>query len=80
MQVFHFKSDKDATLHGFALDKSGASLPSDLGPWAPLYGAGDPVGDETLQPEGAERLRRDGFWVYRPDIIVRHGGSLPSAV
>jgi hypothetical protein len=67
MQVFTFRSTKDANLFGFTTDSSGRNLPIALGPWKP-DGQAMPLGGDVsgLNCQAiVDGIRTDGFYVTK---------------
>jgi hypothetical protein len=65
--LFMFRSEKSAALHGFAMESAGASLPQKFGPWA---GIGvlrpDQVPPHGLRREAIESgITANGYQLWR---------------
>jgi hypothetical protein len=65
--LFMFRSEKSAALHGFAMESAGVSLPQKFGPWA---GVGvvrpDQVPPHGLRREAIETgIAQNGYQLWR---------------
>ncbi len=76
MQIFIFRSKKDATVHGFTRDKTGANLPPEYGPWEPLGGKAIPAGSALAGIGNADAvliaMEAEGFYLARSETPVTH--------
>jgi hypothetical protein len=76
MIVYSFRSEKDAGVFGFSIDKAGKNLPREFSPWTFQNDIGDLRGTDQGRvaldaAAAAQAIATDGFYLQRVDIRVR---------
>lgn len=85
MKIYTFVSQKDGKLVGFTMDRNGANLPREFGPWPSQSSAEQDVfpGDgQRIGPHTDELLaglQKRGFYLYEPSIVVARTPIIPGS-